>query len=561
MSATPSLGRLRCAVLAGALVLGLGGCRYRPARFADRPEVVKVGDDMAIPVPGRNDFDEILHVSDVYLRRPLFDALSPVDPPDAGDVSSLDEVPASSWYAPPRQLAEILEDHEVSPAGPPVPPLVLLDEPPSSGSAGTRLAVLDGRGVRYELARDTARRPELLTGAAAVASRALRGLGYRTPDVFVLDLAPADIGLDRPLLVAPEPGAEPVATMPTDAQRSARAKRVDAHFAAGAPPRDGRFRVSATRWPVGIDVGITPDFGTRGDDNNDLIAHNDRRTLRALSVFGSFLAFDGFGVRRTRDVYVGERGKGFLRHYVVNMERSLGAASVVDPLPPYHPLDGPRGDGTLANLFLLGFAPAARPVATQRKFLALGTIGPLANPKGLDTGLPYGPFVRLTRADGYWAAKRIQTLLATPSTLEAIVDAGHYTEKGAREELLFLLRLRGRQIVGHWFHRTTPIEILGTEDKRLVLRDEAIAGGYAPAAEISYELSYVDGDGRPLVAPRRLQATSDRFTLTVPAEVIDPKRNAVLHVRSFRRGRPAPMWCDVHLAFYVGGVRAYAISH
>ena len=64
--------------LALASTLVLGGCRYRPAHFADRPEVVKVGDDIAIPVPDRNDFDEVLQVSDVYLRRPLFDALSPV---------------------------------------------------------------------------------------------------------------------------------------------------------------------------------------------------------------------------------------------------------------------------------------------------------------------------------------------------------------------------------------------------------------------------------------------------------------------------------------------------
>jgi hypothetical protein len=433
----------------------------------------------------------------------------------------------------------------------------LLDDAPTLGSSSGGLTVVDARGARYELEHDDARRPELRTGAAAVGSRALRGLGIRTPDVWIVELAPGDIELSRPS-GAPEPLAE-------DARARARAreKRLVAFFDGGPklPPSQGRHRVSATRWAAGIDVGITPDFGSRGDDANDLIAHNDRRTLRALSLFGSFLAFDGFGVRRTRDVYVGEPGKGHLVHYVVGLDRSLGAGSVVDPLPPYRPLSGRRGESSWQNLVLLGFAPAPRPKATQRRFLSLGTIGPLANPLGLETALPYGPFVRLSRADGYWAAKRIAGLLTPASTLEAIVDAGHFSDRAARDELLLLLRLRARQIVGYWFHQVTPIEVLTTEDTRLVLRDEAIFGGYAPAEEIVYELAYLDGEGRALAPPWTLKAQSHTLVLDVPKTIVDPKRNAVLHIRASRRGHPAPAFCDVHLAFYVGGVRAYAITH
>jgi hypothetical protein len=540
-------------------VLVTSGCRYRPAKFGDHPPVVKVGDDMPIPVPAVADFDELLHVSDVYLRRPAYDALSPVDPPEALDVNSLDEVPASSWFLPPRQLSEILADREADFPGPPVLPFTLLDESPVV-SPGGALVVRDARGARYELLRDSARRPELLTGAAAVGSRFLRALGQRTPDVWVLPLASKDAISATPPAAPVVAGEEPPPPL-TPEQIIAREARIELFFDGAPRLPDGGIRVSATRFPNGIDVGITPDFGTRGDDDNDRIAHNDRRTLRALSVYGSLLAFDGFGVRRTRDVYVGPRGKGHLLHYVVRMEQSLGATSVVDPLPPYHPLAGRRGDGTLANLLLLGFAPAPRPRATQRTFLSLGSMGPLANPEGMNTSVPYGPFVRLSRTDGYWAAKRIASVLETPSTLVKIVEAADFSDHKASEELLFLLRLRARQVVGYWMHQVTPIELLATEDRRIVLRDEAIFGGYAPANEIHYELTYLDTEGRVLSSTKKLQATDGTFVVEVPKELLHPERPAVLHIRSFRRSLAASAYCDLHLAFYVGGVRVYAVTH
>jgi hypothetical protein len=564
-------------LLLATVALLATACRYRPAKFGDHPPVVKVGDDMPIPVPENAVFDELLHVSDVYLRRPAYDALSPVDPPDALDVNSLDEVPASSWFLPPRQLSEILADREADFPGPPVLPLTLLDESPAV-SPGRALVVRDARGARYELLRDNARRPELLTGAAAVGSRFLRALGQRTPDVWVLELPSKDVVEaklpesaeatdDQPAAHTEEPPKEESPAQKEQQERAERARiagrqaRIDSFFAGEPRLAAGAFRISATRFPNGIDVGITPDFGTRADDDNDRIAHNDRRTLRALSVYGSLLAFDGFGVRRTRDVYVGPRGKGHLLHYVVRMEQSLGATSVVDPLPPYHPFSGKRGDGTLANLLLLGFAPAPRPHATQRKFLALGSMGPLANPEGMDTSVPYGPFVRLSRTDGYWAAKRIASVLETPSTLFKIVEAADFSDRKASEELLFLLRLRARQVVGYWMHQVTPIEFLATEDRRIVLRDAAIFGGYAPAAEVHYELTYLDAEGHVLWPTTKVQATDGTFVVEVPKALLDPERPAVLHIRSFRRSLAAPAYCDLHLAFYVGGVRVYAVTH
>lgn len=525
-------------VLAVALLV-LCGCAYRPAKFADRPLILRVTDDRPSPPPDQTDYDELLHVSDIYLRRPIFDALSPADPATAGDINALDEVPSSTWFQQPIDLALTTEDRDAPLGGTPRFPLTLLEASPALGDG---LAVVDARGARYEIRRDTAQRPELRTGAAAVASRLLRAVGLRTPDVWVLGLRSEHVRF---------PAVSP------DAERALRA-RFGAFLAAGPPAQEGAHRISATRWPIGIDIGIATDFGTRRDDPNDLIRHNDRRTLRSLKVIGAWLGFDGFGRRFARDAYVGKPGEGHVLHYVVEMERALGAGSVVDPLPRYQPLSGARGEGVLQNLVSFGFAPAPRPVLTQRRFLSLGTLGPLVNPKGLEPSLPYGPFVRLSRADAYWAAKRIASL--TPEALATAVAAARFSDPDAQAELLLLISLRARQVVGHWFHQVTPCELVGTEGTRILLRDEAIFRGYSRVDETSYRVAFLDDDGDEIAPSLTLVPSAPIFGVEIPGRLLRRSDPVVLHLTVSRRGKSAPAACDVHVAMEPD-IHVFALHH
>ncbi|MCE7894052.1 MAG: hypothetical protein DYH12_30865, partial [Sorangiineae bacterium PRO1] len=77
----------------------LGGCSYQPARFRDRPPVTDARDDRPIAIPRSNAFIEAFYLSDVFLRRPVVDALDAERFPYARDVNALDEVPRSSWFS------------------------------------------------------------------------------------------------------------------------------------------------------------------------------------------------------------------------------------------------------------------------------------------------------------------------------------------------------------------------------------------------------------------------------------------------------------------------------
>ena len=262
-------------VLVAALAAGVSSCHYRPALFADREMVDAVRDDLPIAIPSRRAFDEREQVSDIYLRRPLFDFVHPLDFPTGGDVNAMDEVAASTWYDPTGTARwDVLAK-----AAPPTFPLVVLDEDPATDEDA--LVVRDARGARYEIVGDPAGHPGLRTGADIVAGHLLRGLGLRTPMAWVVVV--------------------PVSAVVAEGDPAT--SRLRAWSTGKASVSPGLFRVSATVWPSGIDMGVINDYSVRGDDPNDKIDHHDRRTLRAMKVFGHWLGWSGFGVRSTRDVY------------------------------------------------------------------------------------------------------------------------------------------------------------------------------------------------------------------------------------------------------------------
>ncbi len=509
-----------------ALLLALAAspfaCSYRPALFAVAPPVVLVSDTDPIPVPDKRDPVNEVYYTDAYVRRPLVLALDPQVPPDAGDVNALDDVPRSSWFDPPA----------ARPDGPPVLPLTPIGAA-ESGQPG--LAVSDARGLLYELRRDDKERPELVSASAAVSSRLLGAIGYRTPEIHVVTIAATDLK---------EGATKLAAEAMTDLLR------------AGSPPKGGRYRVRATRWPVGIDLGPTPVAGVRAGDPNDRVPHAERRTLRALG-----LALYWMGLRRLkpyalRDVYVGEPGKGHLLHYVVACDDAFGAEAIGREAEARLGGEGQYLDeNALTALLTLGLRRRTAP-PVQTRWLALGEFEPAVAPETFDTSPPYEPMDRLLPADAYWMGKRLAAVSA--ETITAALTAGHFSDPTARARVAEVMEARRARAIAWAFAQVTPAEVERVDAGHLTLRDQANARKIPALEAERYAVSFLDDHGTR-VAPSLFVAPPDTaVTIPLPREAPD---YLVVRAQAIHAGGRAPRPIEIHLFKDRAGVRVVGVVH
>ncbi len=502
------------------LIAAVNGCgHYRPALFADHAVVTAVRDDLPIALPANQSFDDREQISDIYLRRPLFDDVRPLEFPTAGDVNTFDEVAASSWYDP-EGSAEAASQQ----SSPPVTPLTVLDEEPKTDEDA--LVVRDVRGLRYELLADPAGHQGLRTGAAVLGGYLLRGLGLRAPLAWIVGV--------------PE----------TAVADEASAGRLRAWTVGKAAPQGGLLRVSATLWPGGIDVGVTGDYLVRKDDPNDVVDHHNRRTLRAMKIFGHWLGWTQFGVRRTRDVYVGKPDEGHLVHYILGTNRAFGTQD----LQATSSLDENSGS-VWWRLVTLGLSAPTISAARRSAFSSLGYFSATLTPGDYSVSPPYSPFVRFTPADEYWAAKRL--LETSDEALRRGLTAA-LLQHDAATHLAEVLRSRRQLLVAHAMQVVSPLDIAATSGRSVWLRDRAIEAGLAVSDESRYELEFLDAEGVHLSPSVLIGAVGPVTAVDLPTEL---SGLVVLHLRVFRRNAAAPRACDIHVMVEGPSVRIIALRH
>ena len=89
----------------------------------------------------------------------------------------------------------------------------------------------------------------------------------------------------------------------------------------------------ATRLPEGRAALLGPYqmWGTRSDDPNDTVPHEHRRDLRGMFVFAAWLNFSYARAVTTQDIVAHVDGVPRIRHYVVDLTRSLGSGMFDGP--------------------------------------------------------------------------------------------------------------------------------------------------------------------------------------------------------------------------------------
>lgn len=530
--------------LLGAL---FAGCARRPARFADAPPVTEIADDEPIDMPRPLEVNDVVEFSDLFVGRPLVEAMRTTRRPPPGDINAQDEVPRSRWFSP-LDVEEGSFEMAYAEGGAPVPPFRVLLERAPSGKGG--IPVIDGLGRRFELRRDPADRQEVRTAAAAISARVVRALGYFAPEVYVTDAAEGDFsiapGETHPLGIVS-------GTEPTDVElaRKALSKSLVEWLESAPPSSKGAFRFSATRWPPGADVGRTPVAGTRSDDPNDRVPHENRRTLRALKVVGAWLGMTQFTPHDLRDVYTGAPGEGHLQHYVVGMDKSLGTEAIIGKRP--------EQKNEMLLLATLGFAPDPNIPPTQRRYQALGAIGEEVDPAQYGPALPFPPMDATDGADAFWIAKRIEAV--SEELILHAVRAGKVSNGTARKLLFELILARQRRIVEWGYAQATPCDVEGADERGIVLIDRAVAAGFTKGKVAEYMVSYFDAAGDTSHPGAVLGPEGARFVVPLPRTVFAKDGYAVVRLRAELAGKPAPRWLEMHVKRDARGTRVIGVRH
>jgi hypothetical protein len=493
---------LAAAVLSASLLFGPAGVRADPGSarfFPDRPVAWAEHDDGDVPTPPAGnhlqDLDSALLIRDSIANE--VDRVLALDGSrPAADVNALDEVPCSTWYCARNHLAPMDTAALVAgpPAAPPVPPLRIVKGKDTGAAPGFQ--VVDARGKKFMLKLDADGHFGLSTGAELVGARLFYAAGYDTPGSFLLALGPTDLVLD--------PHATYV--LYDVEKRPLSREHVDAVLAHVARNADGSIRAVAVPWLPGRVLGAFDMIGRQGDDPNDRIPHEDRRSLRADWLMYAWLSIFDASAINTLESYVEEDGRHFVRHYHFDFGCAFGSATK-------HP-QALHQDGehtievgrTLAAFFSLGLY--RRPFQTEReawaeltrKYPSIGYY-PAEGfvPEAYRSNRKIPAHMRLTARDLYWGAKVVTSF--SNAQLEAVVAVARLPAADAAY-LVHALEVR-RDIIGRrYLAAFAAVEAPAASDDgaRVCFEDLALARGYALAAGTRYAFEVTDGHGTRLAA-------------------------------------------------------------
>lgn len=406
-----------------------------------------------------------------------------VDPGrQAINVNSLDEVPDSSWFVNRIGKAPMTAD-EVR-RGPcteadildPKGPWTAVGAKPNGDNPG--FPIKDHRGRTYLLKFDSNIQGVRPTAADTIVSKLYHAAGFNPPCNQI-------INFDRKIVtIAPDAKSETA----TGEKVKMTEGDLDKVFNKALKLKDGRYRGSASLYLAGKPLGPFRYEGTRSDDPNDVVAHEDRRELRGHRLLAAWTGHTDAREQNTLDMFVqtGE-GQGFVRHHIIDFGDCLG--SVWEP-----PMMGRRlqhssyFDGPEIFEDWITFGLVKRPWDDNR----FGPAGKIwgyfkvenFDPEEWEPGYPNPAMLRMNERDGAWMA-RVLAKLDGP-LIKAAIEAGKIPDPAHEKELYRILMGRRQKILARYLTRLSPLSWPKVEGRKLCLEDLAITGDIIPVRARRY---------------------------------------------------------------------------
>ena len=402
---------------------------------------------------------------------------------EAANLNTLDELPNSSWFTNRHGRKRMTIEELVR--GPD------RDQGPDTQGTWTVVAakrqgispgfqIEDSRGVRYLIKLDAARIPELASSAEVIATKLFYAFGYNVPENFVSFFHPDQLVIREGTTISIQFGDEVKLT-------KGRLRRL-----MRGQPRlpDGRIRVTASKFIEGTPIGPYLHDGTRSDDPNDVIPHEDRRDLRGLKLFSAWLNHDDSKPHNSLDVWQQEGGRRFVRHYLIDFGSCFGSGprDLIVPIQAFHYFVD--HETIKSNAAGFGFhVPRYRKVKWPN-FEKYPTVGrwesEYFDPVDWRNDYPTPAFVRMTDRDAFWAAKIIMRF--TRDELAAVVRTGQLTDPEAEQYFLKTLIERQQRIGRIFLSRINPLDEFRLEGRRLHFSNLSEKYGFLQGT--SYRISW-----------------------------------------------------------------------
>ena len=227
-------------------------------------------------------------------------------------------------------------------------------------------------------------------------------------------------------------------------------------------------------------------YGTRSDDPNDVLPHENRRELRGLRLFAAWTNHDDTRAHNTQDSFVEVSGQRFIRHYMLDFGSTFGSGSVESQLPNLSFSYWLDLDEVKRNVWGFGLrTPKYRTVdwPSLPEYDSVGRWEAVSyEPHEWRNDYPNPAFVRMTDRDAFWAAKIIMRF--TPDELDAIVDTGEFTNPIEAAYFLDVLIARQCKTARHYLNRLNPLDDFTVGPRGLAFSNLSERYGFAPPGSI-----------------------------------------------------------------------------
>jgi hypothetical protein len=391
----------------------------------------------------------------------------------AQNINTADEVPNSSWFtnrigAIPLSIDDVVRGPVNGPA-PDASHWTIWREKTSGSHPG--ITAKDAKGEVWFLEFDPPYYPNAATAAPVINSKIFWALGYNQVESFLTTFDPTRMEID------------PAAKFLRPNGKSTRVTRGDVQelLRHAARRSDGTYRAFAGRLIPGKILGNFRYQGTRPDDPNDLVAHEDRRELRALGVFGAWTNVTDFKAENTIDTLLTENGHQIVKHYLQDVGSSLGMCNDIHTwdVSWEHFYDG----GIMAKrLASFGFALSPWQTVKYTEGPEIGKFeGDRFDPRTWKTHTPNAALMEMRDDDAFWAARRVGAF--SDEMIRAIVHTGEYTDPEAEASIADILIKRRDAILRTYLPAVNPIVALRLENGRLSFDNAAVDADVAHAPE------------------------------------------------------------------------------